>query len=245
MKKIVTVLVLLALSLGCHHLSFAQNEGVITYEITINNHMNLSADRQDMKAMVPQYRTFKQQLFFNSNESLYKLLVEDEDEEDQPQGGGGRFRFRMMGATNYFDQSTNIFLSQMEMMGKKYIITDTLKTSPWKFGTETKVIQGYDCMQAYYTTDDERKQTITAWFTNKLRPMLGPEKYNSLPGTILAIDVNNGERVIVAKKIEIRPLKKNELSAPTEGEKITQAEFRKKGEEMRKRFGSGGMRFRN
>ncbi|MBS1486554.1 MAG: GLPGLI family protein [Bacteroidetes bacterium] len=223
---------------------FAQNEGVITYEITINNHRTLPADQQDMKAMVPQYRTFKQQLFFNDTESLYKLLMEDDDEDEQ-QGGGRRFRNRMANTTHYFNQSTNIFLSQMEMMGKKYIISDTLKTSPWKFGTETKVIQGYTCMQAYYTSTGERKQIITAWFTNKLRPMLGPEKYNSLPGTILAIDINNGERVIVAKKIELRPLKKNELSAPTDGEKISQAEFTKKGEEMRKRFSNGGMRFRN
>jgi GLPGLI family protein len=223
----------------------AQNEGVITYEVTINNHRLLPPDREGMKAMVPEFRTFKQQLFFNTNESIYKPLIEDDEEEDMHAGGGpgggGRFRFRMQGATNYFDQTSNIMLSQMDLMGKKYLITDTLKPAPWKFGTETKVIQGYECNQAYYTTDDERKQTITAWFTSKLRPMLGPERYNTLPGAVLAVDINNGERVMVAKKIEMRPLKKNELKVPTDGEKITQAEFRKKGEEMRKQFrGNGG-----
>jgi GLPGLI family protein len=226
----------------------AQNEGVITYEVTINNHRLLSEDRRGMKAMVPEFRVFKQQLFFNANESLYKRLIEDDDEEDMHAGGGhggGRFAFRMQGAINYFDQASSIMLSQMDLMGKKYLVADTLKPSPWKFGTETKVIQGYECMQAYYTTDDERKQTITAWFTSKLRPSLGPERFNTLPGAVLAIDINNGERVMVARKIELRELKKNELKAPTDGERISQAEFRKKGDEMRKQFKGGNMIIRN
>ncbi|MBS1682177.1 MAG: GLPGLI family protein [Bacteroidetes bacterium] len=222
----------------------AQNEGVITYEVTIDNHRNLSADRQDMKAMIPQYLTLKQQLFFNTSQSLYKPLIEDE-EEDMQGGGGRRFMFRRRGTTTYFDQSTSQFLTVMELMGKKYLISDTLKMDPWKFGTEMKVIQGYECMQAYYTTNEERPRTITAWFTNKLRPMLGPEKYNSLPGAVLAVDINNGEQVLVAKKIELRPLKKNEMQIPDEGEKISQAEFKKKGEEMRQRFNNRGGRFRN
>ena len=244
MNKLSVALFLLALIIPMDKGLSAQDTGVITYEVTINNHRMLTGEREGMKAMVPEFRTFKQELFFNANESLYKPVIEDDDEDDAQQhhggGGGGRFRFRMAGATSYFDQSTSIMLSQMDMMGKKYLIADTLKPAPWKFGKETKVIQGYECMQAYYTTNDERKQTITAWYTMKLRPMLGPERYNTLPGAVLAVDINNGERVMVAKKIELRPLKKNELKVPSEGEKVTQAEFRKMGEEMRKKFNSGG-----
>src|SRR5260221_1842932 len=241
MKKLFVLLFLLTLMFPNTKNVLAQTQGVITYEVTVNNHRMLTGEREGMKAMVPEFRTIKQQLFLNENQTLYKPLIEDDDEEEQHTGGGGgRFRFRMAGGTNYLDQSTGIMLSQMDLMGKKYLITDTLKPAPWKFGTETKVIQGFDCMQAYYTTDDDRKQTVTAWYTSKLRPMLGPERYNTLPGAVLAVDINNGERVLVAKKIEVRELKKNELKAPTEGEKITQAEFRKKGEELRKQFRGGG-----
>jgi len=240
MKKLV-VFVWLVIFLPFTKKAVAQNEGVITYEITVNNHRNLSPDREGMKAMVPQYRTFKQQLFFNANESLYKPLIEEEDEEENP-GGGGMRRFRFAGAINYTNSSTSEILSQMDVFGKKYIVTDTLKPAPWKFGTETKTIQGYECMQAYYTTTDERKQTITAWFTNKLAPMLGPEKFNTLPGAVLAVDVNNAERVIVAKKIELRPLTKNELKVPTEGQKVTADEFKKIMQEQRAQRGG---RFRN
>ncbi len=190
--------------------------------------------------MVPQYRTFKQQLFFNSAGSLYKPLIEEED--DGQQRPGRRFR---MGAVNYTDPSASLALTQMDVFGKKYLITDTLKPAPLKFGSETKVIQGYDCMQAYYSTGDETKQTSTAWFTAKLPPMLGPEKYNTLPGAVLAVDVNNAERVIVAKKIEIRPLVKDEMVAPSEGQKVTQEEFKKIMQEQRNQRGSGGGRPRN
>lgn len=239
MKKLLTALVLLALALP-FSAAFAQDEGVITYEVTIDNHRMLPPEMEGRKAMIPQFRTLKQQLFFNANEALYKPLIEDEEEDEPQPSGGGRFRFRMPGPTSYVDQASNTMLSQVDLMGKKYLITDTLKPAPWKFGTETKTIQGYECNQAYYTQEGERKQTITAWFTSKLRPNLGPDRYNTLPGAILAVDVNNGERVIVAKKVEVRALKKNELKAPKEGEKITQAEFRQKGEELRKQFGGRG-----
>jgi len=234
MKKYEVALILLGfLSFDNKNLC-AQNEGVITYEITVNNHRNIPLDQQGRKAMVPQYRTFKQQLFFNSSGSLYKPLVEEEESEQQ--APGRRFR---MGAVNYSEPSAGLFLTQMDVFGKKYLVRDTLKPAPWKFGTETKVIQGYDCAQAYYTTQDERKQTITAWYTAKLPAMLGPEKYNTLPGAVLAVDVNNAERVIVAKKIEIRNLAKNELTIPQEGQKVTAEEFKKIMQEQRSQRGSG------
>jgi len=62
---------------------------------------------------------------------------------------------------------------------------------------------------------------------------------------VLAIDINNGERVIVAKTVELRELKKNELKEPTNGIKTTQAEFRKLMEEQMKQMGGRGMTIRN
>lgn len=211
----------------------AQTEGIITYEITVDNHRNLSPEREGMKAMIPQYRTFRQQLFFNASESLYKPLRDDEEED----AGGPNRRFRMAGAVDYTNFSGAVFVSQTDVFGKKYLIADTLKPAPWKFGTEMKIILGYHCQQAFYTTADERKQTITAWYTAQLPPNLGPERYNTLPGGILAVDVNNAERVIVAKKVELRPLKKNELTVPSEGQKVTPNEFKKIMQDLRNQRG--------
>lgn len=236
---------------GCE-CSFGQTTGVITYEIKVNLHRRLPPERADMKGMIPEFRTTKEQLYFNENESLYKPLIEDEDEE---MGGGGmRMVIRQPNNELYLDQTSGKILSKQEFMGKNYLIEDSVKVSPWKFGTEMKTIQGYECRQAYYTDSVQmnmngnpvtEKREITAWFTDKIRPFLGPERFNTLPGAVLAVDINGGERVLVAKTIEMRELKKNELKMPASGTKTTQEEYRKMVEEQMKQMGGRGMIIRN
>lgn len=251
MKKLILLLGILV-SLTAAHVVFGQTTGVITYEIKVNLHRRLPPERADMKGMIPEFRTTKEQLYFNENESLYKPLIEDEDEE---MGGGGmRMVIRQPNNELYLDQTSGKILSKQEFMGKNYLIEDSVKVSPWKFGTEMKTIQGYECRQAYYTDSVQmnmngnpvtEKREITAWFTDKIRPFLGPERFNTLPGAVLAVDINGGERVLVAKTIEMRELKKNELKMPASGTKTTQEEYRKMVEEQMKQMGGRGMIIRN
>ncbi len=217
-----TVVCLLSVNLA----SAQSQEGVITYESTIDLQQNMPVKQEDnMKRIVPGTRTSKKQLFFNANESLYKHV---EEEEEEFGGGGIRVRFGSPDREIYTDRVKARRLTQQELMGKNYLIEDSLKVAPWKFGTETKTILGYECRQAYYTDEShDRKQEITAWYTDRIRPFLGPEIFNSLPGTVLAVDVNNGERVIIATNIDLRPLKKSELKEPKFGERTTPEEFRK------------------
>jgi len=249
MKRILLLAGVLV-SLTAARVVFAQApEGVITFEVKVNMHRRLPPERAEMKAMIPEFRTMKQQLFFRGTESIYKPLIEDEEEDMTANSGGGmRMVIKMPNNELYLDQATSQIVSRQEFMGKEYLIIDTLKLSPWKFGTETKTVAGYECRQAYYTDTDPRgqKQEITAWYTDKLRPFLGPERFNTLPGAVLAVDVNNAERVILAKTIELRDLKKNELKMPVTGIRTTQAEFRKMmDEQMKKMNANGGMIFRN
>lgn len=262
MKRITLILGMLVCILAAHTV-FAQ-QGVITYENRINVHRSIPADRQEMKAMVPEFRTTKMQLFFNGEESLYKPLIEDEAEQfssgNRGGGGGGR-TFRTPKTETYTNSSTSMILLLQDLMGKKYLITDTVKMSPWKLGSETKDIKGYTCRMAYFTLTQETTtfrseggapptpqkititQEITAWYTDEIRPALGPEQFNTLPGTVLALDINNGERVIVARSIELRELKKDELKKPDSGTKVTQAEYRKLQEEQLEKMRANGRTF--
>ena len=89
---------------------------------------------------------------------------------------------------------------------------------------------------------------MVAWYTDQLRPSMGPENFNSLPGTILQIDINAGERVITAIRIEGRPLKKSEMKIPSSGQRISQKAFSKMMDEQMERMranGGGGMIIRN
>lgn len=259
MKRIILMLGMLVCILAARTV-FAQQQGVITYENRMNMHRNIPADRQEMKAMIPEFRTTKMQLIFNADESLYKPIIEDEEEQFGGGGGGVRMSFRNPRTETYTNSSTSMILSLQELMGKKYLITDTVKMSPWKIGTEKKDIMGYSCSMAYFTltqeittmrvengtpTPEKRTitQEITAWFTDQIRPSLGPERFNTLPGTVLALDVNNGERVIVARNIELRELKKDELKVPDASTKVSQAEFRKIQDEQMEKMRANGRTF--
>ncbi|EJF11448.1 MULTISPECIES: GLPGLI family protein [Pontibacter] len=215
-------------------------EGVITYENTMNMHRRLGSEQEAMKSMIPEYRTTKQQLFYNAQESLYKALEEDED-QFTASGGGMRINMRVPLNESYYDQGTARKVLLTEFMGKKYIIEDSIRISPWKFGTETKEIQGYTCKQAYYE-DEAKKLAVVAWYTDKLRPALGPESFNTLPGAVLAVDINNGERVIKAIKVEQRPLRKGEMSRPSKGQKVTQQEYQAMVDEQMERMRQNGGR---
>jgi len=248
MKKLF-LLVGVLVSLAAAQVVFGQATGVINYEVKINLHRNIPPEREAQKAMIPEFRTTKQQLFFNASESLYKMVIEDDEESFTSNSGGMRMNFRMPNTELYLDQNTGQTLSKQEVMGKNYLIVDSVKMAPWKFGTQTKTIASYECNMAYFTQTDTirigdnepriRVAEITAWYTSAIRPFLGPERFNTLPGAVLAVDINNGERVILAKSIEMRELKKNELKAPTSGTRVTQSEFRKIMEEQMKQMGGG------
>jgi GLPGLI family protein len=238
MKKIIVLLGILV-SITAARSVFAQvSEGIITYEVKVNMHRTLPPDRQEMKNMIPEFRTSKDQLFFNASESLHKPMEEEEDEESE-EGGVVRMRMRRPQNEYFVNQGESRRTILQEFMGKKYIIEDSLKVTPWKFGTETKEIKGYSCKQAVYF-NEERKQTIVAWYTEKLRPFLGPETFNTLPGTVLMVDINDGERTITATEIKAGAVKKTDLKMSGGGVRTTEAEFRKIREEQMERMRANG-----
>ncbi len=226
MKTILLVLGALV-SLAAGHIVFTPDtEGVIDYEVKINMHRTLPEDRQKMKSMMPEFRTSQHQLFFRGAESLYKPVEEDVEEDPDFSKEPVKMRFHQPPVEMYFDHATSTRITQQEVMGKEYLIEDSLKLPPWKFGTETRTVMGFTCRQAMYQ-DIDRKQEIVAWYTPELRPYLGPEIFNTLPGAILEVDINSGERVITAKKLDRRVLKKHELKKPHRGTKVTRTEFKK------------------
>lgn len=212
-------------------------EGVIYYEHRIDMHVNIPPEREELKAMIPQYRTDNYTLVFNSNERLYK--IKDDDPTPPGRGGRGRSRFNMPGMESYVNTAEQVNLVLHEFFGTTYLITDTLELKPWQLGNEYMDIAGYRCQMAWYN-DTVAGEEVTAWFTVGIQPFIGPDRFNTLPGTILALDVNNGERVWVAREVEVREVKEGEIKRPSRGEKLTREEYNKIREEQIERMRSRG-----
>lgn len=96
--------------------------------------------KERMKSMLEKTYT----LTFNNGESLY-----EEEESLAPEGGFGAMMGGMFsqGAT-YMDVKENIYAQENELMGKKFLIKDTLEVLEWKLEKESKMIGQYAAFKA-------------------------------------------------------------------------------------------------
>src|ERR1700741_630120 len=125
-------------------------EGTIIYERKADLHRRMQDEQ--MKAMVPQFRTDKQELFFKKNISVYKAVAEDEAPDPFDNGSGGRIMIKIggpgEGGVLYKNFTTQQFFEQTSLGDKDYIIDDTIKSQPWKLADSTKTILGHSCKKA-------------------------------------------------------------------------------------------------
>ena len=141
------------------------------------------------------------------------------------------------------------FVNQTEIMGKRFLVKDSLPNYQWELSTETKNIGNYTCYKATFTREvedikmvfedgeskeDKIKKTVTttAWYTPQVPVSNGPDNYQGLPGLIL--EINDGERLIVCTEIILNPSEKIEVKAPEKGEIVSQEAYDKIQEEKTK-----------
>jgi GLPGLI family protein len=217
-----------------------QNEGVVSYDQKINMHKRLQDE--NMKAMVPEFRTNKMQLNIRNSESLFKAAEQQPNEESENNDGHGtnvRMVIRVPQNETYRNYEAQKTIELRELAGQKFLIEDTLRRTPWKLTGETKKIQGYDCMKATMT-NKANNQPIVAWFTEAIPVPSGPAGFGGLPGLVLEVDVNDGDMLYTMSKIEFKKLTGSDLKIPSGGKKITDAEFTKKRDEFMKEMGGQG-----
>lgn len=126
-------------------------EGTIFYERKQNMHRNLP--NEQMKAMMPEFRTSEHMLLFVNNTSLYKKSPVDELPQATPMGnGGGPIVMRMSGGPSddiiYKDFNTEEKITGKNFLNNEFLIVDTVKKKNWKLTDETKKILGYTCRKA-------------------------------------------------------------------------------------------------
>ncbi|QJW91293.1 GLPGLI family protein [Spirosoma taeanense] len=209
--------------------ALAQNtEGVVTYERKtywtriIARMTFLSQEQKDRAAQTwkndDEFKE-KMKLSFNENESLYTYGSEQGQTDD------GQYSWRNSDLVLYRNFSKDKKTDVVEMLGKTYIVEDSLHTPTWKIGNQIKDVAGYVCMKAE-TEDPIKKQKITAWFAQDIPVSAGPERYNGLPGVILELSLNDGDVVIEATNVSLKKLTPDDLKLPKlKGKKINDAAY--------------------
>ena len=244
-----------------------QKEGTIVFERKINMYKTITDEQ--MRAMMPEFRTSKHMLLFSDSISVYKAVPEDEAPDPFASGGGGRMimRFGNDGGDLYknFSQSKSILSS--ELGGKNFLIVDSIRPQPWKLSMETKQILGQTCHKATRkmpapqmtmrsvtmggggainrdTTVQKpvaaKEMEVVAWFADNIVSPVGPESYGQLPGVILELDIDNGRTVYTAKEIKAT-VDAKELKEPKKGKVVTQEEYRKLIQQMMQNQGGPAM----
>jgi GLPGLI family protein len=195
-------------------------EGKIVYEQKIDLYRRMQDEQ--MKAMVPQFRTSKFELNFTNDQSIYKVQEAEPDITENT--GGGRMVMRFGGASSeyYKNFGTQRQVEKRELADVDYIIEDSLHHLSWKLSDDTANILGYTCKKA--TGKTERGSDVEAWYTEDISVPSGPESFSGLPGLILRVDINKQELVTTAISIS-KSADKKELKAPAKGKKITAADF--------------------
>lgn len=199
------------------------HQGIVTYERVqywtkvISRLDFLSQEEKDRAKLTwgkqDDWKT-KTTLSFSPNESKY--------EEVHEEGGWGRPDDFII----YRNFEHNKLTEWEAVSGKTYLVEDSLSVPQWKVMNKIKEVKGYLCMMAV-SKDTIKNQTITAWFANDIPVEAGPEKYFGLPGLILELEINDGDVVITAEKIELKPLTPEQLGLPKKlkGKKVNHAQY--------------------
>lgn len=250
MKKWITAVALLAtISINAQ-----MKEGTIVYEKTVNMHRTIP--NEQMKAMMPEFRTSKHILLFKDSISVYKIMPEAEAPDPFAGGSGGGMTMRFRGATDGGDLFNNYALLNSiqgnEMGGKNFLISDSLKQQGWKLTDGSKKILGYTCYKAIkqtksmirsfkmITSNSEtgtsdtvankaaapKEIEVIAWYTTDIITPAGPESHSMLPGAILEIDIDNGLTIFKATEVK-NTVNLKDLKAPTKGKTVTRSEYQK------------------
>lgn len=181
-------------------------------------------------------------LTFNKEESVYK----EDDKLDAISGATDSWGKNFTAGTQYKNVSTSVFLQDQEFYGKKFLVSDSLKTFKWQMGSESKQIGKYACFRATtlvpanevewwnFSWDkirnedasDKKEQemiAIKAWYTPMIPISQGPGEYWGLPGLILEVSVGN--TTMLCSKIVMNPKETVKIKAPSKGKAVTKKEY--------------------
>ena len=154
---IITISIFLSISSNAQQL-----EGIATYQSKRTVDMSSfsrggqqvsEAQKKQMKERMKQWLEKEYTLTFNKDESFYK---EEEKLQAPGQGGGFSFGGGFSEGGIYSNRVKNDYARENNMMGKTFLVKDTLNNLNWELVKESKVIGQYPVFKAVATRPIEQ-----------------------------------------------------------------------------------------
>lgn len=262
MKKIITLSILFTTLF-----SFAQNfTGKAVYKTSRKSNFKIGGENSTMPEAQKQeiearLRKMNQKTFileFDKSTSAYK----QEAKLNAPQPKANGLRVVSFGGSTttdvfYKNIKEKRYTNKTAIMGKAFLIKDSLPIYDWQLSSETKNIGKYTCYKATISKEVDKKSmkivdgkldevitkvtvNTTAWYTPQVPISNGPGTYYGLPGLIL--EINDGTTTMVCTEIILNPSNKINIEEPEKGKIVDQKEYSKisnqKSKEMLERFRS-------
>jgi len=181
MKRLLFILVII----NQWHLLQAQvfiREGMLTFERRIQVHRLIDEAFEGMeglKKQVPQFVTEQCRLAFSQNKTLFQPVNTDALADILNS-------FSVRGIV-YTDQQAARYICQKEVLGKTYLVQDSLPSIEWKLTSDTRTIAGFECRKAVGKILDSL--VVIAFYTTEIISGGGPESFAGLPGMILGLAI--------------------------------------------------------
>jgi len=119
----------------------------------------------------------------------------------------------------YKNHANDEYVSEADVFGKKFLVTDHLKKYDWKLTNEEKKISTYTVKKASTVINGEN---ISVWYTEELPVKEGPEDYYGLPGLI--IEASSENKTFLAVAINRKDTAFN-ITKPSRGEPISKDQY--------------------
>ncbi|MFN0016582.1 MAG: GLPGLI family protein [Saprospiraceae bacterium] len=199
--------------------------GEITYKETIKIQIELPDGDEELKKMIPPSQSAAKVLVFNETVSLYKNAGAksegDVEVGHEEEGRAMKFVMKRPESILFTDIDESATVHQQEFFGRDFLVTGPARECKWKLTGEKKKIGDYECQKALL---QDTASQVVAWFTPQIPVSAGPGGYGMLPGLILELDIDNGQRTTIVTKVDLKAVGK--IEKPSKGKKVTADEFK-------------------
>lgn len=224
--------------------AFAQHtSGTIRFEEKMTIDTKGEDIPENLRAFIPKEQKSQKVLYFNASQSLYengKQAKEDESGEFEQGGIKIRMEHNKPDEKVFVAFGSRERIAQRDLMGRLFLVKDTVDTRKWKFTDRQKNILDMPCQEAWYMNDTD---TVSAWYTTAIPVAGGPKDFMGLPGMILELHMGSNIS-IKATSIDFAEDVSKKIKRPNKGKAVSDAEFEKlakeKQEELMKQFGGKG-----